>query len=83
MTTNHTTDQSLVTVIKRYTTPSEAYLDADLLRSHGIECSIDGAIGGSVLPFIQGQVSLLVAEADAREAARIVPGADLPGDTQP
>lgn len=79
MTTN-TTDQSRVVVIKRYTTPSEAWLDADLLRSHGIECSVDGAIGGTMLPFIQGQVSLLVAEADAKEAVRIVPGAALPGD---
>lgn len=79
MTTN-TTDQSRVIAIKRYTTPNEAYLDADLLRNNGIECSVDGAIGGTVLPFIQGQVSLLVAEADAVRAVKIVPGAALPDD---
>lgn len=79
MTTN-TTDQSRVIAIKRYTTPNEAYLDADLLRNNGIECSVDGAIGGTVLPFIQGQVSLLVAEADAARAVKIVPGAALPDD---
>ena len=78
--TNNTTDQSRVVAIKRYTTPNEAWLDADLLRNHGIECSVDGAIGGTMLPFIQGQVSLLVAEADAEEAVRIVPGAALPAD---
>lgn len=80
--TNNTTDQSRVVAIKRYTTPNEAWLDADLLRNHGIECSVDGAIGGTMLPFIQGQVSLLVAEADAKEAVRIVPGAALPGDDE-
>lgn len=79
MTTN-TTDQSRVIAIKRYTTPNEAWLDADLLRNNGIECSVDGAIGGTVLPFIQGQVSLLVAEADAARAVKIVPGAALPDD---
>lgn len=79
MTTN-TTDHSRVVAIKRYTTPNEAWLDADLLRNNGIQCSVDGAIGGSVLPFIQGQVSLLVAEADAARAVKIVPGAALPDD---
>ncbi len=78
--TNNTTDQSRVVAIKRYTTPNEAWFDAELLRNHGIECSVDGAIGGTMLPFIQGQVSLLVAEADAEEAVRIVPGAALPAD---
>lgn len=80
MTTDNATDQSRVVVIKRYTTPNEAYLDADLLRDSGIECSVDGAIGGTVLPFIQGQVSLIVAEADAARAVAIVPGAALPTD---
>lgn len=79
MTTN-TTDHSRVVAIKRYTTPNEAWLDADLLRNNGIQCSVDGAIGGTVLPFIQGQVSLLVAEADAARAVAIVPGAALPDD---
>lgn len=79
MTTNNT-DQSRVVAIKRYTTPSEAYLDADLLRNNGIECSVDGSIGGTLLPFIQGQVSLVVAEADAARAVEIVPGAALPDD---
>lgn len=78
--TDHTTDWSRVVVIKRYTTPNEAYLDADLLGNHGIECSIDGAIGSTMLPFIQGQVSLLVAETDAAQAVEIVPGAELPDD---
>lgn len=73
------TDQSKVVVIKRYTNSNEAFLDAELLRSHGIECSVDGAIGGTVLPFIQGQVSLIVAAPDAREAARIVPEAKIEG----
>lgn len=81
MTTHHT-DQSRLVVIKRYTTPDSAYLDADLLRSHAIECSVDGAIGGTMLPFIQGQVSLLVAEKDAPEAVRIVPGASLPEEPE-
>lgn len=80
--TNNTADQSRVIVIKRYTTPSEAWLDAELLRNHNIECSVDGAIGGTMLPFIQGQVSLLVAEADAAKAIRIVPGAALPADDE-
>ncbi len=80
MTTDNTMDQSRVVTIKRYTTPNEAYLDADLLRDNGIECSVDGAIGDTVLPFIQGQVSLLVAEVDAARAAALVPGADLPTD---
>ena len=31
--------------------------------------------GGGVLPFIQGQVSLIVPRAAASEAVRIVPGA--------
>ncbi len=78
--TTDTTDQSRVVAIKRYTSPNEAWLDADLLRNHGIECSVDGAIGGTVLPFIQGQVSLIVAEADAVRAVEIVPGAALPDD---
>lgn len=68
-------DRSRLVVIKRYTTPQEAWLDADLLRSRGIECEVDGATGGSVLPFIQGQVSLIVPRAAASEAVRIVPGA--------
>lgn len=75
-------DQSKVVVIKRYTDSNEAYIDAELLRSHGIECSVDGAIGGSVLPFIQGQVSLIVAAVEAKEAARIVPGSQIEGDDE-
>lgn len=84
MTTHHsdTTDRSRLVVIKRYTIPSEAWMDAELLRSHGIECTVDGAIGGSVLPFIPGQVSLVVAAVDAGVAIRLVPGAEWPDDTQ-
>lgn len=73
----HRDDHSRLVVIKRYTNPEEAWLDADLLRSRGIECEVDGATGGSVLPFIQGQVSLIVPCAAASEAVRIVPGAAL------
>ncbi|MDE5944691.1 MAG: hypothetical protein K2K83_04575 [Rikenella sp.] len=77
---NTTTDQSRVVAIKRYTTPNEAYLDAELLENNGISCSIDGAIGGTVLPFIQGQVSLTVAEPDAVRAVELVPGSELPDE---
>lgn len=76
--TTHNTDQSRLVVIKRYTTQDTVYLDADLLRNHGIECCVNGAIGATTLPYIQGQVSLLVSEKDAQEAVRIVPGASLP-----
>ncbi len=72
--TTHNTDQSRLVVIKRYTTQDTVYLDADLLRNHGIECCVNGAIGATTLPYIQGQVSLLVSEMDAQEAVRIVPG---------
>ncbi|WP_300728686.1 hypothetical protein [uncultured Rikenella sp.] len=71
----HRDDRSRLVVIKRYTNPEEAWLDADLLRSRGIECEVDGATGGGVLPFIQGQVSLIVPRTMASEAVRIVPGA--------
>lgn len=80
MTYNNTTDRSRVVTIKRYTAPSEAYLDAELLRNNDIEYSIEGATGGSVLPFIQGQVGLLVAAADAVRAVGIVPGSALPDE---
>lgn len=77
---NTTDDQSRVVAIKRYTTPNEAYLDAELLENNGIRCSVDGAIGGTVLPFIQGQVSLTVAEGDAVRAVELVPGSELPDE---
>lgn len=76
----NTSDHSRVVTVKQYTTPSEAYLDAELLENNGIACSIDGAIGGSVLPFIQGQVRLRVAERDARQAVELVPGAGMPDE---
>lgn len=75
-------DRSRLVVIKRYTTPSEAWLDAELLRSRGIACEVDGTTGGGVLPFIQGQVSLIVPRGATEEAVRIVPGAAWPEEEE-
>ncbi|MCH5305231.1 MAG: hypothetical protein J1E79_01975 [Rikenella sp.] len=81
MTTHHrdtAADSSRIVVIKRYSDPNEAYWDAERLENNGIPCSVDGAIGGTLLPFIQGQVGLSVAESDAAQAVALVPGSALP-----
>lgn len=68
-------DTSRIVTIKRYSSPVEAYLDAELLMSEGIECSVNGV--EDQLPISPGRISLTVQERDAERAVAIVPGSSV------
>lgn len=59
-------------IIKRYTSGNEAYIDAGMLRENGIECAVNGDISGTVLNYIQEQVTLCVREEDVAQASELL-----------
>lgn len=59
-----------IVVIKHYMNAAEAYIDAGLLKSNGIECQVNGGtLPNIALPSIVEQVTLVV-RADSVVAAK-------------
>ena len=61
-----------LTVIKKYSSALEAEIDADLLRSRGIECAVYGENTAQVMPYLQNVVTLSVMSDHAERAIAIL-----------
>lgn len=59
-------------VIKTYDSSGEAFIDATLLESRGIECAVNGDNSCSVMPYLQEMVTLSVMENKQKEALEIL-----------
>ncbi|MFI3295643.1 MAG: hypothetical protein R3Y19_06450 [Rikenellaceae bacterium] len=58
--------------IRRYASANEAYIDASLLRAHGVDCSVDGATLSNILPYLPQVVELVVRDTDEQLALEIL-----------
>lgn len=63
-----------IVIIKRYNSPSEAYLDASLLKDNEIECAVNGENLINVMPLVGDQVTLSVREQDEQRAKELLLG---------
>lgn len=61
-----------VVIIRRYSNPDEAYIDAGMLSANGIDCEVDGGSVSTLLPYLQNSVSLLVRQEDAESAVKLL-----------
>lgn len=59
-------------VIKRYTSPIEADIDATFLRSQGVECAVDNGMSASIMPYLQDMVTLSVMEDKEAQAMELL-----------
>ncbi|MEG2478815.1 MAG: hypothetical protein RR931_03745 [Mucinivorans sp.] len=66
-----------IVVIKRYSSPPEAYIDAGLLRENGIKCQVNGDYATSMIGSLTDQVTLCVNLCDAIAACEMVEGAHV------
>lgn len=75
-------DTSKIVVVKRYTDPNVAFIDATLLRDNGIECCVTGSEVETLLPFLRSNVTLTVSPEDALAAAALIPDNDIDGEKE-
>lgn len=61
-----------ITIIGHYNSPTEAYLDATLLRDNEIECVVDGDELINAMPLAGGQVTLSVLSSNAARARELL-----------
>ncbi len=63
---------SKLVVIREYNVAALAYNDAEFLRSEGIECTVNGDIAGTIMPFITQQITLSTLESHKEKAEELL-----------